>query len=392
MSTRDRRRRILLIVENVALARDHRLRKQAASLVEDGYDVTVICRADPGNLATPGIRLHQYRAPADGRSKLGFVREYGYSWAMAAWLTLRAYLTTGFDAVQISGTPDIYFTIGAPFRWLGKPLVLDQRDLSPELYELRYGRRGKVYRALLRFERASYRSADHVLTVNGALQRIAYERGTLAPGRVSVVGNGPRLSRTGHRSPRPELKQGKDFLCCWLGMMGPQDRVDVALHAVRHLVHVRGRRDCHVAFVGDGEARDEARRLAAELGIAEWVSFPGWVDEETAFTYLSTADLGLEPNLEDIVTPVKGMEYMAFGLPFVAFDVAETRVLADGAAAYAPPGDATALGTLVDELLADPDRRTAMGRLGRHRIEQRFAWDHQARTYTQVYRRLLEEV
>jgi asparagine synthase (glutamine-hydrolysing) len=382
------RRRILLVVENVALARDHRLRKQAATLVDAGYDVSVICRADPSN-ALDGARLYQYPAPKDGTSKLGYLREYGWSWTAAAWLTLKAFCTNGFDALQISGTPDIYFTIGAPFRLLGKRLVLDQRDLSPELYELRYGRRGRVYRLLLRLERASYRRSDHVVTVNRTLERVAYERGSLASGRVTVVGNGPRLDRVTRGAKRPELKQGKRFLCCWLGLMGPQDRVDVALRAVAHLVHEQGRRDCQFAFLGDGEARPEAERLALALDLADWVSFPGWVDEETAFAYLATADLGIEPNLEDLVTPVKGMEYMAFGLPFVAFDVTETRVLADDAAAYAPPGDTAAMAKLVDELLDDPDRRTAMGTVGRQRIEQSYAWDHQALAYLDVYRRLL---
>ena len=156
---------------------------------------------------------------------------------------------------------------------------------------------------------------------------------------MTVVGNGPVLASTRRREPRPELKQGKPFLCCWLGHMGPQDRLDLALRAVGHLVHDLGRTDCHFAFVGDGEARIHAIRLAAQLGISEWVSFPGWAGQDEAFTYLSTADVGLEPNLEDIVSPVKGMEYMAFGLPFVSFDLTETRALAGEAAVYAPPGD-----------------------------------------------------
>src|SRR5438128_4224621 len=108
MSRPSRPLRILLIVENVALARDHRLRKQAAALVSAGYRVSVICRSDPDNHWYQEVRMLDYRAPADADSKLGFIREYGYSWAMAAWLTAKAFLVEGFDAIQISGTPDIY--------------------------------------------------------------------------------------------------------------------------------------------------------------------------------------------------------------------------------------------------------------------------------------------
>src|SRR6266542_2480559 len=277
--------RVLLVVENVALARDHRLRKQAMSLLAAGYDVSVICRSDPRNRAFDGIRLYEYRAPADAETKLGFIREYGYSWTMAAWLTVRAFMTRRFDAIQISGTPDIYFTIGAPFKLLGRRLVLDQRDLSPELYEVRYGRQDAVYRALVRLERVSYRAADHVITVNTSLQDVAYRRGDLAEEAVTVVGNGPVLARTQPRTPQPALKQGRRFLGCWLGMMGPQDRVELALQAIRHLVLDRGRTDCHFVFIGDGESRRPAQALAVELRIADYVSFPGWLAEEDVFTY-----------------------------------------------------------------------------------------------------------
>ena len=387
---RRRTAHVLLVVENVALARDHRLRKQASSLRAHGYRVTVICRSDPGNRRFPGIGLHTYRAPADGASKLGFLREYGYSFAMAALLAAKVFLIDRFDAIQVSGTPDIYFAFAAPFRLLRRPFVLDQRDLSPELYALRYERReGATYRILCWLERRSYRAADHVITVNSALAETAYVRGGLAPDKVTVVGNGPRLESTRRRSPRPELKCGKPFLCCWLGLMGPQDRLDVALRAIEHLIHVIGRVDCHFAFVGDGESKEPTERLAAQLGIEDWVSFPGWADQEEAFTYLSTADLGLEPNLEEIVSPVKGMEYMAFGLPLVSFDLAETRALAGGAAVYAPPGDVSRFATLIDELLSDPARRAELGRTGRQIIEERLAWDRQEQAYLGVYDQLL---
>jgi len=381
---------VLLVVENVALARDHRLQKQASSLRANGYRVTVICRSDPGNRRFPGIRLRTYQPPADGASKLGFLREYGYSFAMAGWLVARVFLTDRFDAIQVSGTPDIYFALAAPFRLFRRPFVFDQRDLSPELYALRYGRRdGAIYRALCWLERRSYRAADEVITVNSALEEVAYERGGVAPGRVTVVGNGPRLDEAYRRPPQPELKRGKAFLCCWLGLMGPQDRLDVALRAVAHLIHVIGGADCHFALIGDGEARASAQQLAADLKISDWVSFPGWADQEAAFIYLSTADAGLEPNMEEIVSPVKGMEYMAFGLPFVSFDLAETRALAGGAAVYAPPGDVPRFAGLIAELLSDPARRAEMGRTGRGLIEERLAWDRQEKAYLGVYERIL---
>lgn len=385
-----RRPHVLLVVENVAIARDHRLQKQVSSLAGHGYRVTVVCRSDAGNDRFTEARLCTYRAPADAQSKLGFLWEYGYSFAMAGWLAARVFLTDPFDALQVSGTPDIYFALGAPYKLLGRPLVLDQRDLSPELYELRYRRRaGAVYRALRWFERRSYRSADHVITVNSSLKDAVCNRGGKPPEKVTIVLNGPSLERTRRRMPRTELKHSRRFLCCWLGLMGPQDRLDLALRAIERLIHGIGRTDCHFAFVGDGEERAPAQRLTAELGISDWVTFPGWADQEQAYAYLCTADLGLEPNMEDIVSPVKGMEYMAFGLPFVSFDLTETRALAGEAAGYVPPGDIHGFARMINELLGDPARRAEMGLAGRRLVEERLAWDRQVSAYVGVYQGVL---
>ncbi len=84
----------------------------------------------------------------------------------------------------------------------------------------------------------------------------------------------------------------------------------------------------------------------------------------------------------------KTMEYMAFGLPVVAFDLRETRVSAGNAGVYATPNDVGELAKLLVELMDDESLRCAMGAAGRARIEQELAWDHQAPRYVGVYEQL----
>jgi glycosyltransferase involved in cell wall biosynthesis len=82
------------------------------------------------------------------------------------------------------------------------------------------------------------------------------------------------------------------------------------------------------------------------------------------------------------------MEYMAFGLPVVAFDLRETRVSAAEAGVYATPNDVDELARLLVELVDDEPRRKSMGLAGRARIEQQLAWGHQAPRYVGVYEQL----
>jgi glycosyltransferase involved in cell wall biosynthesis len=121
------------------------------------------------------------------------------------------------------------------------------------------------------------------------------------------------------------------------------------------------------------------------------VSFPGWVTRDEVYDLLCTADVGLEPNLEEFVTPVKAMEYMAFGLPFVAFDVAETRIIGEGAAELAPRGDVVAFAERIDSLLRNPQRRAELGAAGERAVQNRLSWDRQQVPYLGVIARLAHE-
>jgi asparagine synthase (glutamine-hydrolysing) len=82
------------------------------------------------------------------------------------------------------------------------------------------------------------------------------------------------------------------------------------------------------------------------------------------------------------------MEYMAFELPVVAFDLVETRVSAQDAAVYVRPNRVDEFGDAVLTLLADEVRRKGMGNRGRRRVEQVLAWRNQIPAYVGVYDRL----
>jgi len=383
-----------MLIENVPLGVDHRLRKQTRTLLDLGFDVTVICRGHPRNkVSVPGVRVLQYPAPPEGTGMLAFAVEYGYSVAMAAVLTFWALVRGGFDVLQVASTPDIYFLIAAPCRWLGRPVVFDFRDPSPETYEARGGSRdGATYRVLQLLERWSMRQAHRVLVVNESLRSMVRARGGVEDEHIVLVGNGPWSERITRRPPRPGLRPaGRRYLGCWVGMIGPQDRVDLALRAIAHLVHERKRTDCAFVIVGAGEELPALQRLAEDLRIGDWVLFTGWVEEDVVFDYLGTADLGIESNCEDYVSGVKVMEYLAAGLPVVAFDTEETMRLAGEAARYAPKGDVAEMAMLIDELLDDRVAREELAHKGQNRAKEFIAWEHQAARYASAIKGLVKD-
>jgi glycosyltransferase involved in cell wall biosynthesis len=174
--------------------------------------------------------------------------------------------------------------------------------------------------------------------------------------------------------------------------MGPQDGVDYALRALAHLHHDLGRDDLHSTFIGGGDAFDDCVALSRQLNLEDVVDFTGRVPDEAVQAYLSTADVCLSPDpknpLNDVSTMNKSMEYMAFELPVVAFDLLETRVSAGDAAVYVEPNVIQRYAEAITGLVDDEPRRAQMGKTGRLRVEQELAWSHQQDAYLGVYREL----
>jgi glycosyltransferase involved in cell wall biosynthesis len=387
---------VLICVENLPPRRDRRVWREACALRDAGYVVAVAGPAAPGDprhQVVDGIEVHTYRAPGEPSSVAGFVWEYAYSFAMTAVVVARVARRHRLAAVQVCNPPDIFFPLGWVLRRRGVRFVFDHHDLVPELFRTRFGDRLRPLATVLGWcERLTMRAADHVVATNESYRRIAMGRGRVPAGRVTVVRNGPELATMYRRQPRPELRGGQARLVVWFGNMGPSDGVDGALEAIRQLVVERGRRDVRAAFVGRGEVLDDMRALADQLGIADRVTFTGWVEDEVAFAYLSTADVGLSADppgpLNDVSTMNKTLEYMAFGLPVVAYDLIETRTSAGPAALYASGGP-DGLADCVAKVLDDRELASQLGRAGRERIEAGLAWDHQRATYVSLYDDLL---
>ncbi len=337
------------------------------------------------------MKVLEYPPPREPGSKLGYTSEYGASLGWAAVLSLSVRLRGPIDIVQFCQPPDIYFPLGWILRGLGAKVVVDQRDLMPELFAARYSQPNPAMIAVLRWlERRTQRVAQHTLATNETFRRRLIEAGA-RPERVTIIGNGPVLSAIQAAAPDRSLRGQHKFLCCWVGEMNLQDHVDLLLRVVARIVRDLGRTDCGFAVIGDGECLEEARAQSARLGLETWVHFPGWLPQDKVFNYLASADLGLDTSLQNEISPVKVSEYMAFSLPFVAFNLQETRVLGEGASVLVAPGDIESYAREVVALIDDAAGRAKMGEIGRKRVRAELAWERQSIAYMNVIRRLSQQ-
>ncbi len=390
--------RVLIIVQNLPVPFDRRVWLECQALISAGYRVAVVCpkgRGDPAYQVIDSVELHKYRPYAPGGSKFSFVAEYAYSFIATAWMTLKARRSGRFTVIQACNPPDIFWPLAMAFRAVeGTRFVFDHHDLCPELYRSRFPGGAKLpYRGLLALERRTHRAADHVIATNDSYREIAMTRGGKSGADVTVVRTGPDPQRLKPGEADAELRRGHRFLAAYIGVMGPQDGVDIVVRAADIVVNKLGRHDIAFTLIGSGDCFDELVALRDELGLAGRVEFTGRAPAELVTHILSTADVGLSPDpknpLNDVSTMNKTMEYMAFELPVVAFDLRETRVSASEAAVYVEPNDERAYAEAIVALMDDEPERARLGKLGRARVERDLAWSHQERAYLGVYERLV---
>ncbi|MHB1084260.1 MAG: glycosyltransferase family 4 protein [Thiobacillus sp.] len=381
------KRRVLILVENLPSPFDRRVWQEATTLHANGYGVSIICPTGKGYEKhyeeINGIHIYRYDLPMEAEGAKGYAVEY----SAALWHTFRLAWKVkreqGFDVVHACNPPDLLFLVGGFFKlFFGKKFLFDHHDINPELYEAKFGRRDFFWKLMVWLERMTFKTADVSIATNESYKKIAIERGGMNPDKVYVVRSGPMLDRLKIIPAVEALKHGRRYLVGYVGVMGKQEGIDLLLQAARHIVKEMGRDDVHFGLVGGGTSLDEMKQMAADLGIAEYVTFTGRVPDQDLLEMLNTADVCVNPDvaneMNDKSTMNKIMEYMALGKPVVQFDLTEGRYSAQEASLYAAKNDPVDMARKIVELLDDPERRARMGELGRNRVVSELEWQYEA--------------
>lgn len=163
----------------------------------------------------------------------------------------------------------------------------------------------------------------------------------------------------------PRAGAGKRIL--FVGRLAAVKGVPLLVEALARLQSTHP--DAHLTIIGDGPDRNALEAKIAHMGLAGMVDFVGYADEAGVAAHLARADLFVLPSFAEGV-PVVLMEAMAARLPVIASRVAGVpELVIDGESGFlVPPGDVETLTARIELLLADPDRRQAMGEAGRAKV------------------------
>jgi glycosyltransferase involved in cell wall biosynthesis len=392
-------RSCVIVVENLPVPFDRRVWQEAQALSRAGWTVSVIC---PANANFPkrfevidDIAIYRHPLPPEGRGAVAYFREYSTALFHEFRLLIKVHRERGFSIIQACNPPDLIFLAALPFKLVGTWFIFDQHDVSPELFIVKFGAKGFLYRALTFFERMSYRTADYVITANATFKDIAISRGGKAPSQVEVVYGVPDRKRIHRVEPEPGLHGGRKFVLGYLGIINEQDGVDHLVRAVAHLVKVKGFHDFRAVVVGSGPALELVRALARSLEVEDFLSFPGYLNGETLLAYISAFDIGVIPDplneANDLMSMNKVFEYCALGIPIACYPLRETKRLLGEAGVYAPSPDPVGLAEACLSLMQDEALRARSAAAAAKLSAETFLWENEARKYVATYERVLSQ-
>jgi len=276
------------------------------------------------------------------------------------------------------------------------PLVFDfQGSMTSEMVDHKFLKPDSRFYGFLRsLERGIDHLAPRIVTSSAHASDLLVEEFGCVRNKITLL---PDCVSTDIFKPFPRDAEWVRYKQAWgiptdrlvvvyLGKLAEYQGVGHLLQAARLL---RDRRD-DVHFVIAGYPYVEHyRQMAADMGLADRVVFPGKVRYEDAPHILSLGDVAVSPKLSLTEGAGKLLNYMSMALPVVAYDTEVSHEYLDSDGAYAERGNVGDLAHQLELLLDDPARRAQAGVRLRQRAQEHYDWDVAGRTILNIYRSML---
>lgn len=369
---------------------DPRVLKEARSLSQRGFTVTIICwdrkgEYPDGELLEDGLRVIRVKSISSDYA-LG-ARQIGrlYRFWQAAMRILQ----------QIK--PDLvhchdFDTLPAGIFWSRrhhKPVLYDAHEYYADLVKPRLkGLTGSWLYAGIKFaERNLARRADAVITVDETLADI-YR--SINP-RVLVVGHYPPLDLC---STHTNVFRHPELNLLYIGRISG-DRGSIAYLEILRRLHARDIPACLLLAGAFTPAAEEQLFWQNAQGLEAHIKYNGWVQYDQVHEILQQADVGLallQPEPRYVAAlPVKLFEYMAAGLPVIGsnFPHMASVITTSKCGAVADPTDCSAAVDVLCSWWQDQSIPIQMGENGRMAIRNIYNWESLIASLDDLYQSVL---
>jgi glycosyltransferase involved in cell wall biosynthesis len=360
--------------------------RECKTLVQAGYEVTLISPADFEREERDGIAVLGVPRPASRRGR-----------PLVWWRLLRLVRGLQPDVIHFHD-PELLLLVPLLRTLMGKPvkIVYDVHEYFADSVASKYwiprGLRPFAASIAARLERALVRG------VHGIVCAVEQQKQLYAgfQGPMVAVRNLPLARLFENAQPHPSLDvDGLKLI--YVGLILPKRGIDVLLEAMR-LLRQQGHQDIFLFLVGPETSpayMERVRQFIQTNDLSVQVRLLGYVPHEELKHYLMAADIGMAPGLptrqyRNPGIATKLFEYMLCTLPIISVDHPHRRkyIEESNCGLLVPGDDAAAHAQAILWLQNHPEQASAMGQRGRAMVLKSYAWEQEQEKLLAFYQDL----
>ncbi len=357
---------ICIVVQNF-YDLDIRVRRKAEALVAAGYSVDVLALrgADtPKHYTLGGVNVSTISLGKKRGSLLRYAFEYGIFLLWAFFRLTFDMRRRHYAVVDINTLPDFLVFAGLFAQRQGAQLVLDMHEITPEFYMSKYEIAENSWLiGLLKWqERASFRFADRVITINEPIEDLLCGRGLEREKSTIIMNSADEANFAVNNSASADAAAATpaSFRMIYHGTLTRLYGLDIAVEAFA--IAQKDMPGAEFWILGGGPEAPLLARMVKERALESQVKLLGMVKPAEIPAYLSKCDVGVLPIRRDIFLdfafPNKLAEFIVMGNAVIISRLKAIRhSFSDDALAFAEPNDPADLARQMVRLYRDNELR-----------------------------------
>lgn len=394
---------------------DIRVEKEAKALLEDGHEVSLLCRTvEPQDTndelrkqeTVNGINVHRIYEwkplTRDIWQKINFdVRFRLPLWEKALDEIVS---TNPIDVIHAHDLPTVKSSL-AIGRDYNIPVIADFHEIYPAAirhwrndWSIRKKIKKNVFSKPLwryrRLERQCVRQVDHSITISQEAKRYLINKAGGNEEHITIVENMVDLDEFDSKPVETVLNEyNTDYIFTYIGGLGSHRGLELAIKSLPNVLESQpNARFVIIGGTGSEGYGKTLRNLAEEYSVSDRVTFCGWIDFELIPSYIDASDVCIvlhKPSEHtNVAIPHKLSQYMSRGKPVIVTDRPPLkRIIDDASCGIAIPFETEAFADAIVEL-ADSELRDKYGKNARIATEEKYNWDSQASDLLAVYEKL----
>lgn len=389
-------KKILMVVYNY-FPTDPRVRREAEALNDAGYSVDVICLRLPDEVKEETIynvnvfRINMSRIRSTSKKK--YVSLYSSFFIRSFFKLNKLFIKNKYDVIHIHNMPDFLVFVAIIPKLLGKKIILDLHDPSPEMLMTKFsdGEENSLTKLLKWQERISIKFAHTIITTNKSFSDKFIFRGS-PPDKVNIVMNSPQESIFNKFVNKPKNKSDeKKFVLMYHGVIVERHGLDDLVRAVNILRNkISG---LELIVFGLGEYVPVFLQTVEKLKLDDVIKYYESVPIDKIAEVIPECDIGIIPNklgsFTNINFPTRIFEYLCMKKPVV---VPRTQGIKDyfdeGSIFYFDSGNVENLAEVIFNIYSDPAKTLEVVIKG-YEIYQKYRWENQSKVLIKIYEELL---